>query len=159
MPDIFTAHLEWSGGARGPTLDPATFSRDLEVSIGPVPVPMSSAPGYRGDASRANPEAMFLAALSACQALTYLFLAARAKVPVVAYSDDADGHLMLVDGRLRMARATLRPRIRIDAGADADKARELVEKAHEQCFIANSVTTRVELEPTIELVGAPTPAE
>jgi organic hydroperoxide reductase OsmC/OhrA len=154
MADIFISRLEWSGAAKGPARDPATFSRDLDISFDGIRVPMSSAPGFRGDPARANPEQLFVAALSSCHALTYLFLAAKHGVPVVAYSDDAEGHLAVVDGKLRMSRVTLRPRITIEAGADAGKARELVEKAHHGCFIANSVTTPVDLEPAIESSGA-----
>ena len=54
---------------------------------------MSAAPAYKGDGSRANPELLLVSALSSCQALTYLFLAARAGVAVTAYTDDAEGHL------------------------------------------------------------------
>ena len=44
MADVFAAHLEWTGAAKGPTLDPATFSRDLEVTVDEVTPPMSSTP-------------------------------------------------------------------------------------------------------------------
>src|SRR5689334_6811068 len=130
MADVFTSHLEWSGAAHGGTRDPATFSRDLDVTIGPLPVPMSSAPGFRGDASRVNPEQLFVASLSACQALTYLFLAAKHGIDVTGYADDAEGRLGLADGRMRVSRVVLRPRITLAAGADAAKARELIDKAH-----------------------------
>jgi organic hydroperoxide reductase OsmC/OhrA len=154
MADVFTSHLDWSGAAKGPALDPRTFSRDLSVSFDAITLPMSAAPGYRGDASRANPEQLLVASLSACQALTYLYHAAKDGIAVVGYADDAEGHLALVEGRIRMARVTLRPRITLQAGADAEKARQLVEKAHDDCFIANSVSTRVEIEPSFESTEA-----
>jgi organic hydroperoxide reductase OsmC/OhrA len=58
-----------------------------------------------------------------------------------------------------VARVILRPRITLEAGADEAQARELVEKAHHDCFIANSVSTRLEIEPSFELVDAATAAE
>jgi organic hydroperoxide reductase OsmC/OhrA len=148
MADVFRCRLEWTGAAKGSTRDPATFSRDLSVSMDAITLPMSSAPRYRGDPSRANPEQLFVASLSACQALTYLFLAAKNGVAVVAYADDAEGCLGAVDGKIRMSRVTLRPRITLEAGANEVRARELVAKAHEGCFIANSVATPVDIEPT-----------
>lgn len=151
MAHVFVSHLDWSGAAKGPTHDAATFSRDLDVSIDGVTVPMSSAPGFGGNALRVNPEQLYVAALSACQALTYLFLAARGGVSVTGYSDDAVGELALVDGAFRMATVTLRPRITLERAADAERARALVEKAHRQCFIGNSVSARVDLEPVIQL--------
>jgi organic hydroperoxide reductase OsmC/OhrA len=155
MADLFLSRLQWTGAASGPTLDPAAFSRDLAVTMQAITLPMSSAPGYRGDPSRANPEQLFVAALSACQALTYLFLAAKHQIPVVAYTDDAEGRLGLVDGTMRMSRVSLRPRITLAAGADGSRARELVARAHAGCFIANSVSTPVVIEPTFEFTEAP----
>jgi organic hydroperoxide reductase OsmC/OhrA len=158
MADVFISHLEWTGAAKGPTRDPATFSRDLNVSIDAITLPMSSAPTYRGDPSRANPEQLFVASLSVCQALTYLFLAAKNGVAVVGYTDDALGRLGVVDGKIRMSRVTLRPRITLEAGSNETRARELVAKAHEGCFIANSVSTPVEISPTFAVAEAPVPA-
>jgi organic hydroperoxide reductase OsmC/OhrA len=149
MAHIFLSHLDWSGAVKGPTRDPATLSRDLDVTIDGTTLPMSSAPGFGGNAMRANPEQLYVAALSSCQALTYLFVAARGGVAVTGYSDDAVGELAMVDGRLRMATVTLRPHITLEPGADAGKARALVEKAHQQCFIGNSVSAHVEIEPVI----------
>ena len=148
MADVFISHLEWTGAAKGATRDPVTFSRELTVSVDAITLPMSSAPSYRGDPSRANPEQLFVASLSACQALTYLFLAAKNGVPVVGYTDDAEGRLGLVDGRIRMSRVTLRPRITLEPGANEVRARELVTRAHGDCFVANSVSTPIEITPT-----------
>jgi organic hydroperoxide reductase OsmC/OhrA len=119
---------------------------------------MSSAPGYRGDPSRVNPEQLFVASLSACQALTYLFLAAKNQLAVTGYTDDAEGRLAVVDGRFRMSRVTLRPRITLEAGADEARARALVAKAHEGCFIANSVATPVDIEPAFAFAETPAAA-
>lgn len=151
MADVFTSHLTWSGAANGPTVDPKTFSRDLEVSPGGrQPLPMSAAPAYRGDPARTNPEELLVASVSACQALTYLFLAARAGIEVIAYSDEGEGRLGLVDGRMRMTHVRLRPRITLARPGDEARARALVDKAHSQCFIGNSLTSQVEIDPTFE---------
>jgi organic hydroperoxide reductase OsmC/OhrA len=154
MADVFQSHLEWSGAAKGATRDPATFSRDLEVTIGPTAVAMSSAPGFRGDAGRVNPEQLFVASLSSCQALTYLFLAAKHGVPVTGYADDAEGRLGLAEGKMRVSRVILRPRITLADGASERTARELVDKAHADCFIANSTTTPVQIEPVFAVDAA-----
>jgi organic hydroperoxide reductase OsmC/OhrA len=154
MADAFNSHLEWTGATKGPTRDPATFSRDLTVSMDAITLPMSSAPGYRGDPSRANPEQLFVASLSACQALTFLFLAAKNQIPVIGYRDDAEGHLGLVDGKIRMSRVTLRPVITLEPGASEARAREIVAKAHASCFIANSVATPVDVVPSFAFAAA-----
>jgi organic hydroperoxide reductase OsmC/OhrA len=151
MTHIFVSHLDWAGAANGATRDVATFSRDLNVTIGPFTLPMSSAPAFKGDPLRGNPEQLFVASLSACQALTYLHLAATNHVAVVGYSDDAVGRLEMVERRLRMSQVVLRPEIVLERGADVAVARALVEKAHASCFIANSVTAVVTIEPTVRV--------
>ena len=148
MAEIFLSHLEWTGQASRAT---ATSSRDLAVSVDGVTLPMSSAPGYGGDPSRVNPEQLFVAALSACQALTYLSLAARKGVRIIGYTDDAQGWLGSDGARMRMSKVTLRPQITIEPSGDKARALELVDKAHQYCFIGNSVCTAVEVEPTVSL--------
>ncbi len=142
--------VEWSGAHSGPTLDARTFSRDSLVTFsGRPPLPMSAAPEYQGDGTRVNPEELFVASLSTCQMLTYLFEAARAGVHVLSYTDEADGELTLKDGRMRMVRVTLRPNIVIDPNSDMERATALVDRAHDGCFIANSINCAVELAPVV----------
>lgn len=150
MPETFRCRLEWTGATGGP-LEGTAYSRDLDVQWeGLPPLPMSAAPAYKGDPTRLNPEQLFVASLSSCQALTYLFLAARSGVGLLTYVDDAEGTLSVVDGKMRMSSVTLRPTITLRPGADEAKALALVEKAHEGCFIANSVATEVILAPRVQ---------
>lgn len=149
MTHVFFSHLDWSGAVKGATHDVATLDRDLDVTIDGTTLPMSSAPAFGGDPLRVNPEQLFVASLSACQALTFLFLAARDHLLVTGYSDDAVGELAMIDGKRRMATVKLRPQITLDPAADVAKARMLIEKAHRQCFIGNSVSAKVKLEPDI----------
>jgi organic hydroperoxide reductase OsmC/OhrA len=167
MPEVFICRVTWSGAAKGPTSD-LEFSRDLEVAFpgaagwhggvgaGDLPpsLPVSSAPAYKGDARRLNPELLIVSAVSSCQALTYLYIAARSGIVVVAYADNAEGRLALVDGRMRMSQITLRPTITLASSADEERARAAVEKAHAGCFVANSLTSKVTIEPTFAV--APT---
>jgi organic hydroperoxide reductase OsmC/OhrA len=153
MADAFTSHLYWSGAAMGLTHSPAAFSRNLDVTIGATTLAMSSAPGFRGDPSRLNPEQLFVAALSACHALTFLFVAAKNGVVVLGYTDDAVGRLGMLDGKMGMSQVTLRPRITLASEADEAKARELVDKAHHDCFIGNSVMTDVAIEPAFDFAA------
>ncbi len=117
------------------------------------PIEASGAPQYKGDAGRLNPEELFVSALLSCQMLSYLALAARGGVDVLAYTDTARGTLTIADKRMRFTEVTLHPRITIAPGSDQAKARTLVEAAHEACFIANSVSCAVHVEPEV-VVGA-----
>ncbi len=73
------------------------------------------------------------------------------------YTDEAVGHLEKnAEGRLAVTRLVLRPRIEFagDRPSPADLD-ELHHKAHELCFIANSVTTEITVEAAGQPAGAP----
>ena len=101
-----------------------------------------------------NPEELFVTALASCQLLTYLALAPRAGVTVLAYEDHPQGTLAIAERRMRMTEVLLRPAITVAAGTDEVKARALVETAHDGCFIANSVTCAVRVEATVTVDGS-----
>lgn len=97
-----------------------------------------------------DPEAMFTGALSACHMLWFLDLARQAGLAAASYLDEAEGVLgRIAPGRMGMTRVVLRPRVAFHGAApDAAKLAELHHAAHEACFIANSVTTEVVVEPS-----------
>jgi organic hydroperoxide reductase OsmC/OhrA len=157
MADIFRSHLVWSGATKGPTRDPITFSRNMDVSFEAATLPMSAAPGYRGDPLRANPEELFVASVSACQALTFLFLCAKKGIVVIGYADDAEGRLAVIDGRMRMSEIILRPHITLERGTDESGIQALIDRADDQCFIANSISASVDVIPSVVHAEVPAP--
>jgi organic hydroperoxide reductase OsmC/OhrA len=107
----------------------------------------SAAPQYFGNPALVDPERAFVAALSSCHMLTFLALAARDGLIVDHYEDDAVGMLERnADKRIAITRVLLRPRI-VWGGEppDREKLDRLHQNAHKHCFIANSVTTVVEV--------------
>jgi organic hydroperoxide reductase OsmC/OhrA len=110
---------------------------------------LSGDPAFRGDPSRLNPEQLVVLAASSCQLLSFLAVAARARLDVVSYDDDAEGLMPEDDWPMRLTSITLRPRITIRPGPTEERVRHLVEVAHRECFIANSLLTDVRVEPTI----------
>jgi organic hydroperoxide reductase OsmC/OhrA len=146
----FALRTVWTGAVKGPTIGPDSYSRDYEVrSQGKPAIAASTGPAYGGDPAKPNPEDLLLGALSGCHLLSYLALAARAGILVTAYEDDAACVLDMKDGRVRIVEATLRPVVTIAAGGDVEKAKKLHERAHEICFISNSVNFPVAIEPRI----------
>ena len=144
----FSAKITWTGAAKGATSSYESYSRDHVIEVpGKPPLQASADRVFRGDSSRHNPEDLLVMSLSACHMLTYLAEAARAGVHVVAYSDEAGGIMQMRDGRMRFTDVSLRPQVVVAKGSDPALAMRLHEKAHEHCFIANSVTTEVRCEP------------
>lgn len=147
----FACRLTWTGASRGPTTSYDAYDRGLRIDMeGKPSLEVSAASPFRGDPSRHNPEDLLVASLSACHCLSYLALAARAGVVVIAYEDEATGTMALADRKMRFTEVTLRPQVRVGPGTDLAKARSLHSVAHDECFIASSVNFPVRHEPTVE---------
>jgi organic hydroperoxide reductase OsmC/OhrA len=107
-----------------------------------VPEPMSVA-------ANVDPEEAFVAAISSCHMLTFLWIAARRGFVVDSYHDRALGVMEKNDeGRLAMTRVTLRPQIafggeRVPGAVEID---DMHHEAHKECFIANSVKSEIVVE-------------
>jgi organic hydroperoxide reductase OsmC/OhrA len=121
---------------------------------GGVEVPASSSPQVvrvpLSVEAAVDPEEAFVAALSSCHMLWFLSLAAGGRWRVDEYSDDARGMMgQNAAGRMAMLSVQLRPHVSFSGErlpSREDIAR-LHHRAHEECFIANSVTTEVRVEP------------
>ena len=106
-----------------------------------IPAGAPHAPG-------ADPEQLFVASLSTCHMLWFVSLASTMKLVVNRYVDNAEGVLEKnSEGRMAMTRVTLRPAVEFDAPPSPAVLAKLHHKAHEKCFIANSVRTQVIVEP------------
>jgi organic hydroperoxide reductase OsmC/OhrA len=150
----YRTHLTWTGAAGGPTASYAAYSREYAVEVdGKPPLRGSADSLFHGDATLHNPEDLLLAALSGCHMLTYLALAARAGLHVVAYEDGARGTVVLEGGGGRFAEVVLRPQVTIAAGGDEALATRLHEQAHADCFIAASMSFPVYHEPAVLVAG------
>ena len=128
-----------------------TYNRAHEVRFkdGDIVLAASSAPAFRGDADRVDPEEAFVASLSVPHA-DLPRDCARKRLTVDAYDDEAAGTLKKRDdGKFWIGHVTLRPRVRFGQGTTVDKATldDIHNRSHAECFIANSVTTDVRVEP------------
>lgn len=111
---------------------------------------LSSDPAFRGDPSRLNPEQLVVLAASSCQLLAFLAVAARARIDVLEYHDDAEGEMDEGQPPASINRITLRPRVVVAAGPTRQRIEHLLEVAHRECYIANSLRTEMTIEPEIE---------
>jgi organic hydroperoxide reductase OsmC/OhrA len=106
-----------------------------------VPVPYSKPENI-------DPEEAFVAALSSCHMLTFIWLAAKDKFVVDSYDDPAIGHMSKnAQGRLAVTSVHLEPKV-VFSGEKIpthEDVKRLHHGAHEQCFIANSVLTEVKV--------------
>src|ERR1700710_284526 len=123
--------LRWARGDTPFTYD--AYPRNHSISFkDAAPVTFSSSPAYKGDGSKGDPEDMLVAALSSCHMLSFLAIAAKKKVTVDSYEDDATGFLENDGGRLWMKLVVLRPKVA--CSADAATLAEIHHLAHDACF-------------------------
>jgi len=152
----YAARLTWSGS----TADGFDhYTRTHESTCPPAseqqPLTLSADPAFKGDPGVLNPEQLLVLAASSCQLLSFLAVAARARVDVTAYEDDAHGEMPEDDRPMRITRITLRPQITVGPSApDDERLHQLVETAHRHCFIANSVSSEIRIEPTFRRSAA-----
>lgn len=149
----YTTRVEWTGNRGEGTSGYRSYERAHEISAAGKPViPGSSDPAFRGDRTRYNPEDLLVSSLSACHMLWYLHLCADAGVTVTSYVDDAIG--TMIEGEESGGHFTevlLRPTVTVRVEADLELARRLHDRAHDLCFIANSVNFPVRCDAEVEV--------
>jgi organic hydroperoxide reductase OsmC/OhrA len=124
-----------------------TFDGGMTIPASPSP---SVIPAPWSNPANIDPEEAFVASLSSCHMLTYLYLASRQGFQVDSYLDEAVGVVTKNEkGVPWVSSVTLHPRISYSGGRLPTAAEEegLHHSAHEQCFIANSVKTNVLVQP------------
>jgi organic hydroperoxide reductase OsmC/OhrA len=147
-PHLYRARCTWSGST-GAGYD--AYSREHTTTCAPAPdtLTMSSDPAFRGDPEHLNPEQLLLAAAVSCQLLSFLAVAARARIDVLAYADAAEADMPEDDRPLRITEIRLRPTITVAAGTNVERIDRLVEVAHKECFIASSLTSAMDIRATV----------
>ncbi|MGH3931328.1 MAG: OsmC family protein [Pseudonocardiaceae bacterium] len=152
----YTAQCSWQGSTSGGY---QSYSRTHRVTALPAApdLELSADPAFLGDAEQLNPEQLLLIAASSCQLLSFLAVAARARIDVIAYHDDAEAVMPPDDRPVRITDIWLRPRITVRAPATEDRVRHLAAVAHRECFIANSLRSRILVEPVVTIVKPDSP--
>ncbi|WP_370894977.1 OsmC family protein [Janibacter sp. GXQ6167] len=146
MEHTYDTTLRWSGSTG---LGHDDYGRAHRAVVGDREYALSADPAFRGDPALTNPEQLLLMAASSCQLLSFLAVAARARLDVIAYSDRASAVMDEADPPLRVGRIILRPDVTVRGEVDEGRIRHLLEVAHRECFIARSLSSEITLEPVI----------
>lgn len=152
MAHLHTAHVLWESNT--PDFVKNTYSRAHHWSFdGGQTVLASSSPSVVrvpfSDPAGIDPEEALVAAISSCHMLTFLYYAAKGGFTVARYEDNAEGLMgKNAQGRIAVTRCTLKPNVTFTGKAPTRAELDhLHHVAHEECFIANSVTTEIICEP------------
>ncbi len=152
----YCADIIWQRGADEDFIgDKYSRAHEWHFDGGAI-VPASASPQIvalpQSVAEHVDPEEAFVAALSSCHMLFFLSLAAKKRLVVDRYNDTAVGTLAEGrDGRWCMTVVSLCPTVVVSgAPVSFEKIEALHHKAHELCFIANSVTSEIRLDLSVQ---------
>jgi len=132
----YEAQVEW------------TERRAGYVNVDGLPeITVSAPPEFGGDRGAWTPEHLLVAATASCLMTTFLAIAELSRMPVASFACHASARLEKIPGEgYRFTEITLTPEIGI-AAEDAEKARKVLSKAEQSCFISRSLRATVQVEP------------
>lgn len=141
---------EWTGNKGDGTKNVRTYDRSHTVSIPGKPnLFLTTDNPAVCDKSKLNPEDLLVSALSSCHMLSYLYLCSLEGVIITSYLDNATGIMIENEsGGGKFKEVTLNPIVSVTEESMVEKAIALHHKAHEICYIANSVNFEVKCNPT-----------
>lgn len=119
--------------------------RAHEIELAGQTLAGSCSARWGGDPGKADPEELFVASLSSCHMLWFLDYARRERLRVLTYEDEPEG---MLDGS-RFTKVVLRPLVVFESSVSEDALERLHHQAHEACFIANTVSCAVKVEPRL----------
>ena len=143
------ATITWTGAS--PDFLKGRFTRQHNWTFdGGLTVPASAAPSVvpppLSDPAAVDPEEAFVASLSSCHMLTFLFLAYRKGIQVDSYEDEAVGTMAKGDNGVPwVSQITLNPKVVYGGEKQPthEEEAQLHQQAHHYCFIANSIKAKV----------------
>lgn len=157
MGHLYTATIRWERGEA--VFTDGRYPRAHRLVFDGLEVPGSSAPSsVRVPLSREDaldPEEAVVGALSSCHMLFFLDFARRGGFRVDSYTDPAVGEMTPNEnGKLFLARITLNPAVVFsgEKAPTADEYAALHHRAHEECYVANSLRSEVILSPTFSAI-------
>ena len=144
----------WTGNKGDGTKNVKTYDRSHTISIqGKPELFLTTDNPAVGDNSKLNPEDLLVSAISSCHMLSYLYLCAMEGIVITIYNDNATGIMIeKSSGGGSFKEVTLNPVFYVAEKSMVEKAIELHHKAHEICFIANSLNFEVKYNLTCKVV-------
>jgi organic hydroperoxide reductase OsmC/OhrA len=144
MNDIhfYEVNLHWDASTRG-TLSSPVITDNIEV-VTPPEFP-------KGIKEKWTPEHLFVAAVNSCLMSTFLLVAENSKLDFISFESNAIGKIEKVDGKFAVTEIMLKPKLIIPETQNEGKAKRILEMSEKACAIANSIKTKITLEPIITI--------
>lgn len=118
----------------------------------------SAPPEFGGSSGYWSPETLLVGAIADCYILTFRAVARASRLEWQHLAIEVEGVLDRVEGVTRFVHFTLRPRLKLTAGASESLARTALEKSKRGCLVTNSLSAECTVEPEVLLLeSAPAP--
>jgi peroxiredoxin-like protein len=138
LPHLYNAQL--SGGPEGYAV----------VSVAGIPELRTAPPlDFDGPGDAWSPEHLLLAAVETCFLFTLQAVARASKLEFRSLELSGEGTVNRKDGVTRFTEIVLRPRLRLSADGDRERAIRVLEKSEKACLVSASLSTPIRLEPEI----------
>lgn len=149
---LFKVKLNWFFDHKHTSSSSKLYYKNHTITIeGKRDLELSAAKAFKGDATRYNPEDLFLSSLVSCHMMSYLYVCSQNGIEIVSYTDAAEATLEQTEtGSGRFVEVRLYPKIIITCKEKKAIAIALHKKANKLCFIANSCNFPIKHFPTCE---------
>jgi organic hydroperoxide reductase OsmC/OhrA len=137
---FYEVNLTWNTATQG-TLSSPVIANKIEV-VTPPEFP-------KGIKEKWTPEHLFVAAVNSCLMSTFLLVAENSKFQFISFESNAVGKIEKVDGKFAVTEIVLKPTLIIPSTQNETKAKRVLEMSEKACAIANSIKTKITLEPLI----------
>jgi organic hydroperoxide reductase OsmC/OhrA len=142
----FEVSTQWKKG------DYKNAKTHLSKIAGKPDLNISAAGEFKGQEDQYNPEDLLLSALSSCHMMSYFYVCQQQGIDIVDYKDNAIGTLELrPDFSGGFTKVQLNPVVTISNPSQERQSIDLHKKAHELCFIANSVNFEISIVPIVAI--------
>lgn len=136
---FYESEVEWIG------------EKDFRLGGDKLPdIAAGAPPEFKGREGVWSPEHLFVASLNSCYALTLLAIAEFSKIQLISLDCKAKGKLEKVPGSThQITEIVVKPRIVLASANDLTRMPRIVEKAKENCFVSNSIKSKITIEPEV----------
>ena len=134
-----------------------TQARECTISApGKPELAVSSPPEFKGTPGLWSPEDLFVASVNVCTLMTFLAYSHHKNLLLVGYECSVEGALEYSNGKYRFTEITLHPRLTLKTQEDAERAREILLDAQNNCLISNSILAQVKIVPDFQVASSAT---
>jgi len=137
---VYEARLKWTGGRDG-----------LITSGDKLPIEVSTPPEFKGRPGLWTPEVLLISSVNICVMTTFLYYAEKKEFKFLNYESSVKGLLERIENEFLFSTIEVKPQILVASEDDIEKAGSLLELSEKNCFVSNSLKSKVILKPEIKV--------